>query len=98
MGRLASVFGLKFLKNHKGFVSFNIVVVMVEKHVLLDNLFYKLAYKAYFGLFSTYLGFILPRHFGENMRNHILIFYFDSRTFVDYFEACGVNQTRYVAY
>ena len=71
---------------------------MVEKHVLLDNLFYKLAYKAYFGLFSSYLGFIWLCNFGENMRNHILIFYFDSRMFVDYFEAYGVNQMRYVAY
>ena len=88
MGRLASVFGSKFLYKHKGFVSFDIVVVMVEKHVLLDNLFYKLAYKAYFGLFWLIFDLFVPylaRHFEKNMRNHILIFYFDSRTFVDYF-------------
>ena len=50
MGRLASCFGSKFLKKFKGFVSFDIVVMMFEKHVLLDNLFYKLAYRAYFWL------------------------------------------------
>ena len=63
MGRLASCFGSKILRKHKGFVSFDIVVVMVEKHVLLDNLFYKLAYRAYFGLFSAYMGLYMPRHF-----------------------------------
>ena len=58
MGRLARKYGSKILRKHKGFVSFDILVVMLEKHVLLDNLFYKLAYKAYFGLFSAYFGLI----------------------------------------
>ena len=67
MGHLARVFGSKFFNKHKGFVSFDIVVVMVEKHVLLANLFYKLAYKAYFwlifGLFLAYLCLVWPCHF-----------------------------------
>ena len=51
MDCLVCIYGSKFLKYHKGFVSFDVVVVMVEKHILLNNLFCKLAYRAYFGLF-----------------------------------------------
>ena len=56
MDCLVCSYGSRIWIKHEGFVSFDIVVVMVEKHVLLNNLFYKLAYMAYFGLFRLILS------------------------------------------
>ena len=60
MDCLVCIYGSKILKRQEGFASFDIVVVMVEKHMLLNNLFYKLFYMAYFGLFPAYFGLIWP--------------------------------------
>ena len=88
-------FGSKTIKRDKDFISFDIVVVTVKKYMLLNSLFCKLAYRAYFWLILSYMLTSYLYIYGE------IIFFFSTLILVRLwiiFEACGVNQMHYVAY
>ena len=62
------VLGETTRKKNGFFVSFDIVVVMVEKHILLKSVFCIIACIAYFWLFAAYFGLICHVFFSKSLR------------------------------
>ena len=75
-------------KENGFFLSLDIVVVIVEKHILLNNLFCKITSMAYFGFFwlniSTYMAYIATKILLKH-RIYVFDLLLRVRVFVDYF-------------
>ena len=86
------------MERQQSFVSFDNMVVMLEKHILLNSLFCIIACIAYFLLFAAYFGLICHIFFSSKSLGSDFDYPLLWRMLWTIFEAYSNNQMRYVAY